>query len=48
MRLLGAVWEHAEREGVLDPGAFPAGPDLAEALVELYVRAGADQKSEAA
>ena len=22
-RLLGAVWEHTEREGVLDPGAFP-------------------------
>lgn len=35
VRLLGAVWEHAEREGVLDPGAFPVGPDLAEALVEL-------------
>ena len=34
-RLLGAVWEHTEREGVLDPGAFPAGPDLVEALVEL-------------
>ena len=34
-RQLGAVWEHTEREGVLDPGAFPAGPDLVEALVEV-------------
>jgi DNA-binding CsgD family transcriptional regulator len=33
-RLLGEVWEHTQREGVLDPGAFPAGPDLVEALVE--------------
>ena len=41
VRLLGAVWEHAEREGVLDPGAFPAGPDLAEALVELEEYAAA-------
>jgi len=32
--LLGAVWEHTRREGVLDPGAFPTGPDLAEALLE--------------
>ena len=31
---LGAVWEHTQREGVLDPGAFPVGPDLVEALVE--------------
>jgi DNA-binding CsgD family transcriptional regulator len=31
---LGAVWEHTEREGVLDPGAFPAGSDLVEALAE--------------
>ena len=31
---LGAVWEHTQREGVLDPGTFPAGPDLVEALVE--------------
>ena len=41
VRLLGAVWEHAEREGVLDPGAFPAGPDLAEALVEVEEYAAA-------
>ncbi len=34
-RQLRAVWEHTEREGVLDPGAFPAAPDLVEALVEL-------------
>ena len=40
-RLLGVVWEHAEREGVLDPGAFPAGPDLAEALVDLEEYAAA-------
>ena len=31
---LGGVWEHTHREGVLDPGAFPAAPDLVEALVE--------------
>jgi DNA-binding CsgD family transcriptional regulator len=31
---LSAVWEHTQREGVLDPGAFPAGPDLVEALAE--------------
>jgi DNA-binding CsgD family transcriptional regulator len=34
VRRLGAVWEHTQREGVLDPGAFPAGPDLVESLVE--------------
>lgn len=32
---LREVWEHTQREGVLDPGAFPAGPDLVEALVAL-------------
>jgi DNA-binding CsgD family transcriptional regulator len=32
---LGAVWEHMEREGVDEPGAFPVAPDLAEALAEL-------------
>jgi DNA-binding CsgD family transcriptional regulator len=31
---LGAVWDHTQQEGVLDPGAFPVGPDLVEALVE--------------
>ena len=31
---LRAVWEHTEREGVLDPGVFPVAPDLIEALVE--------------
>jgi DNA-binding CsgD family transcriptional regulator len=31
---LGAVWEHTEREGVADPGAFPVAGDLAEALAE--------------
>jgi DNA-binding CsgD family transcriptional regulator len=34
VRLLQAVWDHTQREGVLDLGAFPAGPDLVEALVE--------------
>jgi DNA-binding CsgD family transcriptional regulator len=32
---LWAVWDHCEREGVLDPGAFPVAPDLVEALSEL-------------
>jgi DNA-binding CsgD family transcriptional regulator len=32
---LRAVWEHTEREGVGDPGAFPVAPELVEALVEL-------------
>ena len=31
---LGAVWDHTQREGVGDPGAFPVAPDLVEALVE--------------
>ena len=29
------AWGHTEREGVNDPGAFPAAPELVEALVEL-------------
>ncbi|RYI97441.1 MAG: LuxR family transcriptional regulator, partial [Actinomycetales bacterium] len=32
---LRTVWDHAQREGVLDPGAFPVAPDLVEALVEI-------------
>jgi DNA-binding CsgD family transcriptional regulator len=32
---LEPVWEHCEREGVLDPGAFPVAGELVEALVEL-------------
>lgn len=32
---LRAVWEHCQREGVLDLGAFPVAPELVEALVEL-------------
>ncbi len=32
---LGAVWEHTQREGITDPGAFPAAPDLVEALIAL-------------
>jgi DNA-binding NarL/FixJ family response regulator len=31
---LAAVWEHTEREGVEDPGAFPVAGDLVEALAE--------------
>jgi DNA-binding CsgD family transcriptional regulator len=30
---LRAVWEHARREGVADPGAFPVAGDLVEAYV---------------
>jgi DNA-binding CsgD family transcriptional regulator len=33
--LLRRAWDHTEREGVSDPGAFPAAPELVEALVEL-------------
>ena len=32
---LRAVWEHTEREGVEEPGAFPVAGDLVEALCEL-------------
>jgi DNA-binding NarL/FixJ family response regulator len=35
---LRPVWEHTEREGVLDPGAFPVAPDLVEALLESGAR----------
>jgi DNA-binding CsgD family transcriptional regulator len=31
---LGKVWEHTQREGVDDPGAFPVAGDLVEALAE--------------
>jgi DNA-binding NarL/FixJ family response regulator/tetratricopeptide (TPR) repeat protein len=31
---LRAVWEHTEREGVTEPGVFPAAPELVEALLE--------------
>src|SRR5262249_6784069 len=31
---LGTVWEHARREGVEEPGAFPVAGDLVEALAE--------------
>ncbi len=31
---LGAVWDHTQREGVSDPGAFPVATDLIEALLE--------------
>jgi DNA-binding CsgD family transcriptional regulator len=32
---LRPVWEHTEREGVEDPGAFPVAPELVEALLAL-------------
>jgi DNA-binding CsgD family transcriptional regulator len=32
---LASVWDHTRREGVDDPGAFPAAPDLVEALAWL-------------
>jgi DNA-binding NarL/FixJ family response regulator len=35
VKALRAVWEHVEREGVEDPGAFPVAPDLVEALLGL-------------
>jgi hypothetical protein len=40
---LAAVWQHTEREGVADPGAFPVAGDLAEALAETsqFAAAGA-------
>jgi hypothetical protein len=31
---LRAVWDHTVREGIEEPGVFPAAPDLVEALVE--------------
>jgi hypothetical protein len=31
---LSEVWQHTEREGVEDPGAFPVAGDLAEALAQ--------------
>jgi len=35
---LRRVWEHTEREGIDEPGAFPVAADLVEALVELGER----------
>jgi DNA-binding CsgD family transcriptional regulator len=32
---LWPVWEHCEREGVVEPGAFPVASELVETLVEL-------------
>ena len=32
---LRPVWEHTQREGLDDPGAFPVAPELVEALAEL-------------
>ena len=34
VRHLRAVWRHTRQHGVLDPGAFPAAPDLVESLVD--------------
>jgi DNA-binding NarL/FixJ family response regulator len=40
---LAAVWQHTQREGIEDPGAFPVAGDLAEALAETgqFAAAGA-------
>jgi DNA-binding NarL/FixJ family response regulator len=38
---LRAVWEHAERHGIEDPGVFPVAPELVEALVALRDLGGA-------
>ena len=32
---LRAVWDHMQREGIDEPGAFPVAPELVEALAEL-------------
>ena len=32
---LGAVWDHATRQGIKDPGAFPVAADFVEALIAL-------------
>jgi DNA-binding CsgD family transcriptional regulator len=40
---LAAVWEHTQREGVEDPGAFPVAGDLAEALAQAGRANEADQ-----
>ena len=32
---LGMVWDHTQREGILELGAFPVAPELVEALVEV-------------
>jgi DNA-binding NarL/FixJ family response regulator len=40
---MAAVWEHTQREGVEDPGAFPVAGDLAEALAETGQFAAANQ-----
>jgi DNA-binding CsgD family transcriptional regulator len=33
--ILGAAWEHLDRERVGEPGAFPVAPELVEALVDM-------------
>ncbi len=43
---LRAVWDHTQREGVADPGAFPVAPDLVEALAETGEREAASAVGE--
>ncbi len=43
---LRPVWEHCEREGVLEPGAFPVAPELVQALVEVGDLAAAREVTE--
>jgi DNA-binding CsgD family transcriptional regulator len=43
---LETVWEHTEREGVEEPGAFPVAPDLVEAFVEVGRTADAEYVSD--
>ena len=43
---LRAVWEHTQREGVDEPGAFPVAPDLVGALAELGEIAEAEAVTE--
>ena len=43
---LRAVWEHTQREGVDEPGAFPVAPDLVGALAELGEVAEAEAVTE--
>ena len=43
---LQSVWEHCERQGVLEPGVFPVAPELVEALVELHAITAAEAVTE--
>ena len=44
---LRPVWEHTEREGVRDPGAFPVAPELVEALVDVGRARGGPTRDDA-